>query len=147
MKKIVFYTAKSLVSSVFTRKKKRKITLSSRAVVAVDLPTSRAQIFSRAQSASARFFMFSAAKASERAGARLVSHAKNHIYWRHFGANYLQKITSTDVILVRTICVPVACVVASLWSMSKQAEQWIADGTFLFELFGFWPIYHRFKRG
>ena len=34
--------------------------------VKLDLPTSRAQIFSRARSASDRFFMFSAAKASER---------------------------------------------------------------------------------
>ena len=35
-----------------------------------DLPTSRAQIFSRARSVSGRFFMFSAAKANERARAR-----------------------------------------------------------------------------
>ena len=35
----------------------------------LDLRTSRAQFFSRAQSASCRFFMFSVAKASERAGA------------------------------------------------------------------------------
>ena len=41
--------------------------------------------------------MFSAAKASERAKARLVSPTK--------------KIASSDVILARTICVPVACVV------------------------------------
>ena len=34
--------------------------------VKLDLPRSRAQIFSRARSASVRFFMFSAAKASER---------------------------------------------------------------------------------
>ena len=33
--------------------------------------------------------MFSAAKASERAGAWLVSPAKNRIKWSHFGANYL----------------------------------------------------------
>ena len=33
----------------------------------LDLPTSRAQIFSRARSVSDRFFMFSAPKASERA--------------------------------------------------------------------------------
>ena len=35
----------------------------------LELPTSRAQIFPQAQSVSGRFFMFSAAKASERAGA------------------------------------------------------------------------------
>ena len=35
--------------------------------LSIDLPTSRAQSFSRARSASGRFFMFSAAKASERA--------------------------------------------------------------------------------
>ena len=45
----------------------------------VDLPTSRAQSFSRARSVSGRFFMFSAAKASERARARLVFPAKNRI--------------------------------------------------------------------
>ena len=33
----------------------------------LDLPTSRAQIFSRARSANSRFFMFSRAKANERA--------------------------------------------------------------------------------
>ena len=34
--------------------------------------------------------MFSAAKASERRGARLVSPAKNHVKWHHFEANYLR---------------------------------------------------------
>ena len=34
----------------------------------VDLPTSRAQFFSRARSTSGRFFIFSAAKASESSG-------------------------------------------------------------------------------
>ena len=34
----------------------------------------------------------------------------------------LQKIASSDVILVRTICVLVACVVASCQSMSKQTN-------------------------
>ena len=53
----------------------------------VDLPTSRAQIFSRARSASGRFY---AEKASERARARLVSPAKNRIKCRRFGANYLR---------------------------------------------------------
>ena len=56
----------------------------------VDLPTSRAQNFSRARSVIGRVFMFSATKASERAGARLVSPAKNRIKWSHFGANYLR---------------------------------------------------------
>ena len=55
----------------------------------IDLPTSRAQIFSRARSATGRFLMFPAAKASERTRARLVSPAKNRIKWRHFGANHL----------------------------------------------------------
>ena len=55
----------------------------------IDLPTSRAQIFSRARSATGRFPMFPAAKASERTRARLVSPAKNRIKWRHFGANHL----------------------------------------------------------
>ena len=44
---------------------------------------------SRAWSASNRFFIFSVAKASRRAGARLVSPTKNCIKWHHFGANYL----------------------------------------------------------
>ena len=35
--------------------------------IMADLPTSRAQFFSRARSASGRFFMISAAKARERA--------------------------------------------------------------------------------
>ena len=35
----------------------------------------------------------------------------------------LQKIASSDVILARTICVPVACVVASCQSMSKQTNK------------------------
>ena len=55
----------------------------------IDLPTSRAQIFSRARSATGRFLIFPAAKASERTRARLVSPAKNRIKWRHFGANHL----------------------------------------------------------
>ena len=46
--------------------------------------------FSRARSVIGRVFLFSAAKASERAGARLVSPAKNRIKWSHFGANYLR---------------------------------------------------------
>ena len=66
----------------------------------VDLPTSRAQIFSRARSTRGRFFMLSAAKANERAGTRIVFPAKNRIL--------------SVVILARTICVPVACVVASV---------------------------------
>ena len=45
----------------------------------LDLPTSRAQIFSRSRRASGRFFMFSAAKASEKATARLVSPSKKRI--------------------------------------------------------------------
>ena len=41
--------------------------------------------------------MFSAAKASERARARLVSSAKkNHIKGRHFGANYLRPCRVCD---------------------------------------------------
>ena len=66
----------------------------------IDLPTSRAQIFSRARSTRGRFFMLSAAKANERAGTRIVSPAKNRIL--------------SVVILARTICIPVACVVASV---------------------------------
>ena len=50
----------------------------------LDLPTSRAQIFSRARNASGRFFMFSAAKANQRAKPRLVSLAKNRINSRQF---------------------------------------------------------------
>ena len=53
--------------------------LGTHSILLLDLPTSRAQIFSRARGASGRFFMFSAAKASERVGARLVSPAKNRI--------------------------------------------------------------------
>ena len=58
----------------------------------IDLPTSKAfqvEIFSRARSATGRFLMFPATKASERTRARLVSPAKNRIKWRHFGANHL----------------------------------------------------------
>ena len=57
----------------------------------LDLPTSRAQFFSRARSSSGRCFMFSAAKANKRARVRLVSPAKNRNKWRHFGANYLRR--------------------------------------------------------
>ena len=65
------------------------IPLAGRAEVRVDLPTSRAQIFSRAWSASGRYFCFLQQNISQRAGARLVSTTKNLIKWRHFGANYL----------------------------------------------------------
>ena len=44
----------------------------------LDLPTCRAQIFSRARSATGRFFMFSAAKASEKARASCQARAN---YW------------------------------------------------------------------
>ena len=55
----------------------------------LDLLPSRAQIFSRARSASGRCFMFSAQK---RARERELdfSPAKNCIESRHFGANYLR---------------------------------------------------------
>ena len=58
----------------------------------VDLATSRAQMFSRALSASGRFFVLcgKSERESERARARLVSPARNRIKWRHFGANYLR---------------------------------------------------------
>ena len=58
----------------------------------VDLGTSRAQLFSRALSASGRFFVLcgKSERESERARARLVSPARNRIKWRHFGANYLR---------------------------------------------------------
>ena len=46
--------------------------------------------FSRARGVIGRVFVFSAAKASERAGAWLVSPTKNRIKWSHFGANYLR---------------------------------------------------------
>ena len=65
------------------------IPLAGRAEVRVDLPTSRAQIFSWAWSASGRYFCFLQQNISQRAGARLVSTTKNLIKWRHFGANYL----------------------------------------------------------
>ena len=45
------------------------VTTKGKSAFLLDLPTSRVQIFSRARSASGRFFMFSAAKASERAKA------------------------------------------------------------------------------
>ena len=61
-----------------------------RVVVELDLPTSRAEICSRARSPSGKFFMFSAAKASQRARAQLVSPAKNRTKWHHFAANYLR---------------------------------------------------------
>ena len=61
--------------------------------------------------------MFSAAKASERARERELDLFP------------LQKIVSSDVILARTICVPVACVAAcvcrrelSKYYMSKQTN-------------------------
>ena len=58
----------------------------------VDLATSRAQTFSRALSASGRFFVLcgKSERESERARARLVSPARNRIKWRHFAANYLR---------------------------------------------------------
>ena len=43
----------------------------------LDLPTSRGQIFSRARSASGRFFMFSAAKANQRAKPRAEANYRN----------------------------------------------------------------------
>ena len=45
----------------------------------LELPTSPAKFFSQAQSASGRFVMFYAAKASERARACLASPAKTRI--------------------------------------------------------------------
>ena len=57
--------------------------------------------------------MFSAAKASERARARRVSSAK--------------KITSRDVILARTICVPVACVMMTMMMNFIHVSMYLAD--------------------
>ena len=54
-----------------------------------------------------------------------------------------KKIAPSDVILARSICVPVACVVANCQNVrtnpnhESQKEQ----------LFGFWPVYRRFTRG
>ena len=71
----------------------------------VDLPTSRTQIFFT--SANDRFLCFLwQRRARER-----------ELDWFS-----LQKIASSDVILARTSCVPVACVVASCESMSKQTN-------------------------
>ena len=53
------------------------------AVVNIDLPTSRARIFSRARSASGRFFLFSAAKPL----LQLFHHLRNFI-------RYLKKASS-----------------------------------------------------
>ena len=75
--------------------------------MAVRLAYKSSSNFSQTRSASGKFFTFSAAKASERAGARLVFPEKNRLKSRH---------------LARTICVPVACVVASCQSMSKQTN-------------------------
>ena len=66
----ITYTAIKLSLSTGTK-------FAVRVVVELDLPTSRAEICSRARSPSGKFFMFSAAKASERARAQLVSPAKN----------------------------------------------------------------------
>ena len=79
----ITYTASQF--SLFTGAK-----FAVRVVVELDLPTSRAEICSRARSPSGKFFMFSAAKASERARAKLVSPAKNRTKWRHFAASYLR---------------------------------------------------------
>ena len=69
--------------------------------------------FSRARSAIGRFFMFSAAKARERAGTRLVSPAKKphqvKSFWRELFAS-LSRVLSRW------------CVVASCQSMSKQTN-------------------------
>ena len=83
---------------------------------------------------SGRFFMFSLANASERAGARLASPAKNRIKW---------------LILVRTICVPVACVDACMCrrELTKHVKTDPNYESQTGQLFGFWPAYRRFKRG
>ena len=82
----------------------------------------------RSGSGIRRFFMFSVAKASERAGARLVSPAKNRIKW---------------LILVRTICVPVACVDA--WMCRRELTKHVKTNpnyeSQTGQLFGFWPVY------
>ena len=76
----------------------------------VDLRTSRAQIFT---SASCRFLCFPRQKRTRE---------------RELDLFPLQKIALSDVILARTICVPVACVVAGTCvvagcqSMSKQTN-------------------------
>ena len=76
----------------------------------VDLRTSRAQIFT---SASGRFLCFPRQKRTRERELYLFP---------------LQKIALSDVILARTICVPVACVVAGTCvvagcqSMSKQTN-------------------------
>ena len=44
---------------------RRVLSASAVSIILLDLPTSRAQIFSRARSASGRFFMFSSAKANQ----------------------------------------------------------------------------------
>ena len=75
----------------------------------LDLPTSRAQIFHEREARSVEFLCFLRQKRAREEELDLFP---------------LQKIASITVILARTICVPVACVVAfaSCQSMSKQTN-------------------------
>ena len=59
-------------------------------LMAVRLAYKSSSNFSQTRSVSGKFFMFSAAKASERARARLVFPAKNRLKSCHFVANYLR---------------------------------------------------------
>ena len=74
----------------------------------VELPTSRAQLFSQVRSARGRL-LSPAVKASERARVLLVSLAK--------------KIESSDIILARISCFPDECVVACVSSRAMKVCQ------------------------
>ena len=67
-----------------------------------------------ANKSSSIIFTFSAAKAGKRAGARLVSAAKNSTKWRHFGAIYLR---------------PCRVCRRELSKCQNKSEPWIAEGT------------------
>ena len=73
----------------------------------MDLPTSRGHFFHESEARALDFLCFLRQKRARE---------------REFDLFPLQKIASSDVILARTICVPVACVVESCQSMSKQTN-------------------------
>jgi len=75
--------------------------------IIVDLPTSPAQIFHEREARSVDFLCFLRQKRAREQELDLFP---------------LQKMASSEVMLARTICVPVACVVASCQSMSKQTN-------------------------
>ena len=84
--------------------------------------------FHECEAGAVDFFLFSVAKVSERAGARLISPPKNRIKW---------------LILARTIFVPVACVDTCMCrrELTKHVKTNPNNESQTGQLFGFWPVY------